>query len=357
MKRAIAWTAAAALVIGAVGCAQLIGPQALSENYALMAGAESNRPAFIDGDHNSAADTVFPSSSGSQVRTPASEAYVTLPVAKTINRVRIHSKDLLGIDLYVEDPTQGWKLNGRYDGLKGPVVDIKLKGIVYTSGIKLRVRRAANDSKAYRDNTASSGGVRYVSGRTRAPAKIYEIELYGPAGSSAGEDVIEATANNGVDLTLEGMEDMAPAEPQIAPAPTTALGRAPNFTLPRLDGTNLSLSDYKGRVVLINFWATWCPPCVAEMPDLQAARDELIAISLDRGADAKQKVETFVADYGLTFPVVLGNDSVTDQYGGISGIPTSFVVDAAGNIVSKHVGMMNLRQFKSAAEEAYGELE
>lgn len=367
MKRIIAWTAAAALLIGVVGCAQLVGPQTLSENYALMAGAESNRPAFIDGDHSSAADTVFPSGSSgmaSQIRSPASEAYVSLPVPKTINRIKIYSKELLGIDVYVEHPSQGWKLNGKYDGLKGPVVDLKLKGIVYTSGVKLRVRRAANDARAYRENTEAVGGTRYISGRTRATAQIYEIELYGPAGPAAGDDVIEATADNGVNLTLEGMEDMTPAEPQIAPAPTTALGAAPNFTLPRLDGTNLSLSDYKGRVVLINFWATWCPPCVAEMPDLQAARDELnprgfevIAISLDSGADAKQKVQNFVNDHGLTFPVVFGNDSITSQYGGISGIPTSFVVDAAGNIVSKHVGMMNLRQFKAAAEEAYGELE
>lgn len=374
MKRIIAWTAAAALLIGVVGCAQLVGPQTLSENYALMAGAESNRPAFIDGDHSSAADTVFPSGSSgmaSQIRSPASEAYVSLPVPKTINRIKIYSKELLGIDVYVEHPSQGWKLNGKYDGLKGPVVDLKLKGIVYTSGVKLRVRRAANDARAYRENTEAVGGTRYISGRTRATAQIYEIELYGPAGPAAGDDVIEATADNGVNLTLEGMEDMTPAEPQIAPAPTTALGRAPNFTLPMLDGTNLSLSDYKGRVVLINFWATWCPPCVAEMPDMQSVRDELnprgfevIAISLDKDGngsyqtdEVKTKVQNFVNDHGLTFPVVLGTDSIAGQYGGLSGIPTTFIVDEAGNIVSKHVGRMKRPQFKSAVEEAYGELE
>ncbi len=370
MKHTTAWIAAAALLIGAVGCAQLIGPQELSENYALMAGVESNRPAFIDGDHNSAADTVFPPSSGS-LRSPASEAYITLPVAKTINRIKIYSKDLLGVDLYVEDPTQGWKLNGRYDGLKGPVVDLKLKGIVYTSGVKLRIRRTANDASAYRENTEARGGRRYMSGRTRAPAKIYEIELYGPSGSSAGDDVIEATANADVALKLEGMEDMTPAEPKPIQPPTTAPGSGLNFTLPKLDGTNLSLSEYRGRVVLVNFWATWCGPCVAEMPDLQAVRDELnprgfevIAISLDQDSarqyqtDAvKKKVQNFVTNHGLTFPVVLGNAAVAGQFGGVRGIPATFIVDANGNIVSKHVGKMNRRQFKSAIEEAYGELE
>ncbi len=367
MKHTIAWTAAAALLIGAVGCAQLIGPQALSDNYALMAGAESNRPAFIDGDRSSAADTVFPAGSSSQgglSRSPASEAYITLPVAKTINRVKIYSEELLGIDLYVEDPKQGWKLEGRYDGLKGPVVDLKLKGIVHTSGVKVRVRRAAHDARAYRENTESRGGTVYISGRTRAAAKIYEIELYGPAGSSGGDDVIEATANADVALKLEGMEDMTPAEPQLAPKPTTELGAAPNFTLPKLDGTNLSLSDYKGRVVLVNFWATWCPPCVAEMPDLQAVRDELnprgfevIAISLDSGAGFKEKVKNFVRDHGITFPVVFTDGSVSGQYGGVPNIPTTFIVDANGNIVSKLVGGRNYGQFKKAVEEAYGPLE
>ena len=370
MKHTTAWIAAAALLIGAVGCAQLIGPQELSENYALMAGVESNRPAFIDGDHNSAADTVFPPSSGS-LRSPASEAYITLPVAKTINRIKIYSKDLLGVDLYVEDPTQGWKLNGRYDGLKGPVIDLKLKGIVYTSGVKLRIRRTANDASAFRENTEARGGIRYISGRTRAPAKIYEIELYGPSGSSAGEDVIEATANADVGLTLEGMEDMTPAEPKPIQPPTTAPGSGLNFTLPKLDGTNLSLSEYRGRVVLVNFWATWCGPCVAEMPDLQAVRDELnprgfevIAISLDRDSaqqyqtdEVKKKVQNFVTNHGLTFPVVLGNAAVAGQFGGVTGIPATFILDENGNVVSKHVGRRNYRQFKSAVEEAYGEIE
>lgn len=375
MKRAIALIASAALLIGVVGCAQLIGPQALSDNYALMAGAESNRPAFIDGDHSSAADTVFPSGSGGmsrQLRSPASEAHVRLPVAKTINRVKIYSKELLGVDLYVEDPTQGWKLEGRYDGLKGPVIDLKLKGIVYTSGVKLRVRRAANDAKTYRENTEAVGGTRYISGRTRSSAKIYEIELYGPAGSSGGDDVIEAAANADVTpmLKLEGMEDMTPAEPQPVQPSATALGAAPNFTLPMLDGKNLSLSDYKGRVVLVNFWATWCGPCIDEMPALQAVRDELnprgfevIAISIDKEGDyyqtdaVKEKVQNFVRDHNLNFQVVLGNAEVRNLYGGVGGIPHTFIVDANGNIVSDHLGKMKYQEIKAAVEEAYGELE
>ena len=367
-------TAAVIAAVIAAGCSQLMAPQTLSENYSLMQGAESNRPAFIDGDLKSAADSVFPTSgSSNRVYTPASEVYVTLPVSKTINRVKVHTNEIKELDLFVEDPAQGWKLNSTHAGLKGPVLDLKLKGIVHTSGVKLRIRKTTKDGSAYRENTQAAGGVRYISGNTRAAAKIYEIEIYG-AGPAPMQDDATADAGSNITIQLEGMDGSkagSSASNAAVEPPRPNAEAAPNFNLPSLDGENIQLSDYRGRVVLINFWATWCPPCVAEMPALQAVRDELsprgfeaLAISLDRDSAnqyqtpaVKEKVQNFVTDHGLTFPVLLADAGVSSAYGGIRSIPTSIVVDANGNIVAKHVGGMNRYQFKQLIEKAYGDVE
>ena len=118
---------------------------------------------------------------------------------------------------------------------------------------------------------------------------------------------------------------------------------APEFALAGLTGNRIRLSDHRGHVVLLNFWATWCPPCRAEMPSMeklyQAYRDRglvILAISGDRAGT--QVVESFVEELGLTFLIVLDPaGEVFAQYG-VPGLPTSYLLDRRGRIVSAEAG-------------------
>ncbi len=118
---------------------------------------------------------------------------------------------------------------------------------------------------------------------------------------------------------------------------------APDFVLPELSGASTRLSDHRGKVVLVNFWATWCTPCRAEMPSMeklyQAHRGRglvILAISGDR--TRRQVVESFVQELGLTFPILLDpGGEVFAQYS-VPGLPTSYLLDRQGRIVSGEVG-------------------
>jgi len=118
---------------------------------------------------------------------------------------------------------------------------------------------------------------------------------------------------------------------------------APDFALLTPEGGRLVLSDFRGKTVVLNFWATWCPPCRAEMPELQAAWEErqssedfvVLAVNLD---ETPFEVNRFFEDFGLTFPVVLDvGGSVADHYG-VRGLPATFFIDPAGVLRSKNLG-------------------
>ena len=133
-------------------------------------------------------------------------------------------------------------------------------------------------------------------------------------------------------------------------------GDAPDFTLPELAGNSLTLSDFKGKVIILNFWATWCPPCRMEIPDFvelyEKYKDEgllIIGVNLD-GGDSRS-VKQFSEKYKINYPIVLGNVKVTEDYGGIRAIPTTFVIDRNGNIREKYVGYRPRAIFEDQAKK------
>lgn len=122
-----------------------------------------------------------------------------------------------------------------------------------------------------------------------------------------------------------------------------ALGdSAPNFSLPRLPSGNLSLADYRGKVVVLNFWATWCPPCVEETPSLEnfAARMQprgvaVLGVSVDEDSNALQD---FIAAYHLTYPVARNPDrSIPARYGTYK-FPETYIIDRSGRVADKIIG-------------------
>ena len=127
--------------------------------------------------------------------------------------------------------------------------------------------------------------------------------------------------------------------------------KAADFKLKDLEGKELSLSDLKGKKVFLNFWATWCPPCRAEMPEIEKLYQEtkdsnLVIVAVEIG-EPLDNVKSFIDSNKYSFKVLLDSDqSVASEYG-ITSIPTSFFIDVDGNIISKNVGAMNIDQMKA----------
>jgi len=121
---------------------------------------------------------------------------------------------------------------------------------------------------------------------------------------------------------------------------------APDFTLKDLAGTSIKLSDLRGKVVVLNFWATWCPPCREEIPSMMrlnsamAGKDfRMLAISIDEGG--KDAVEGFFRKSGMSLPALLDTDQAVGKRYGLTGVPETFVIDKKGVILKKVVGAMD----------------
>ena len=118
---------------------------------------------------------------------------------------------------------------------------------------------------------------------------------------------------------------------------------APEFKLTSLDGKPVTLGDSRGKVILLNFWATWCGPCRAEIPDLvelqSKYKDRLQILGLVVDDDDQDAIKEFAEKFGINYPVAIATNDIRMQYGGIAALPTSFMLDAEGRIVQKHEGL------------------
>jgi peroxiredoxin len=156
-----------------------------------------------------------------------------------------------------------------------------------------------------------------------------------------------------------GKEEDTPAVAETVATGLQPGNRAPDFELETLNGDTIRLSELKGKVVLVNLWATWCPPCRAEMPEMvrfykdhSSDRMELLAVNLTT-SDSVQEAKKFSEEFKLPFPVLLDKEGkVGDTYKTVT-IPTTFIINPDGIIEKKHIGPMSYEMMEEFVKEAH----
>lgn len=141
-------------------------------------------------------------------------------------------------------------------------------------------------------------------------------------------------------LTTARKPFTSPNEATITSASSTP---SPAWELRGVDGKPVKSSDFAGRVVILDFWATWCGPCRMEIPGFielqkQYADKGLVVVGVSLDQDGASVVKPFMDKIGINYPVVLGDETIVSAFGGVEGIPTTFIIDRNGQIVRKHVG-------------------
>ena len=131
---------------------------------------------------------------------------------------------------------------------------------------------------------------------------------------------------------------------------------APDFALKDADGKPVRLADYKGKVVLLDFWATWCGPCRIEIPwftEMERQKKDkgfaVLGVSMDD--DGWKAIKPFVAEMKINYRVLLGDDQVAKDYGGLDALPTTFLIDRNGKIADVHVGLASRKDFEEAIDQ------
>ena len=132
---------------------------------------------------------------------------------------------------------------------------------------------------------------------------------------------------------------------------------APELKITSLDGKPLTLASLHGKVIFLNFWATWCGPCRAEIPDLIALQDrykdrlQIIGLNVD---DEEADIKQYADEMHINYPVAMTSNDIRIQYGGIPALPTSFVLDTEGRVVQKHVGLWNPAVYEAEIRSLLG---
>ena len=131
----------------------------------------------------------------------------------------------------------------------------------------------------------------------------------------------------------------------------------PDFDLATLDGQRVKLSDYRGKTVLLNFWATWCQPCKIEMPwfvelQNQYGKDGLVVLGVAMDDSEAPKIAQFAHEMGVNYPVLLGTDQVSDDFGNVQFLPTTFYIDRNGVIVQKVAGLLSREDIEDDVRKA-----
>jgi len=128
--------------------------------------------------------------------------------------------------------------------------------------------------------------------------------------------------------------------------------QAPDFALKDVTGQTVKLSDYRGKVVLLNFWATWCEPCQEEIPwfidfqqSLKDRNFEVLGVSMDD--DGCDSVKPFLAKYKLNYRVVIGTEELSGKFGGIDALPTTYIIDREGRVAVAHVGLVSRKTYQN----------
>lgn len=149
-------------------------------------------------------------------------------------------------------------------------------------------------------------------------------------------------------ISGSGLDRFARSDPDNEAVGIDVGNLAPDFTLQTLSGESVSLSDFEGKHVIVNFWATWCPPCRAEMPDMEAYYEKhkendfvILAVNLTATESNEKVVQSFVEELGLTFPIMLDEENDVAETYAVVGYPTSYFIAKNGVIHNKMIGAMN----------------
>jgi len=176
--------------------------------------------------------------------------------------------------------------------------------------------------------------------------KLLAILLLVLLGGYATWDYLAGEKTKKVNEPTQEMMD-APEEQVETGAITSDIPVAQDFTLPTLNGEPVSLSDSKGKITIVNFWATWCPPCREEMPHMQSFYEkhheevEILAVNVTNMDDGRPAIEQFVQEHELTFPILLDESGEVGLTYEIMTLPTSYILDAEGRVFQKIIGAMD----------------